>query len=169
VAEKEYQRLTSARPRTRFAIVSTGNSSLWLGKDHLLVIDSNGYTETYKRFYFRDIQALLIRKTDGHKYITLVCAVLAFIFFLIAALNQEIVVRYVFGILGGLSLLFIVFNFLLGPTLACHIRTAVQTEELPSFASVDCGRAGRVDPGRNSRAISGIIRPRLRGSRGQPN
>jgi hypothetical protein len=32
--------------------------SLWLGEDHLLCVDSNGYAETYKRFYFRDVQAI---------------------------------------------------------------------------------------------------------------
>src|SRR5438477_12551721 len=81
MAEKEYQRLTRARPRSKFAVVSSGNSSLWLGKDHLLCIDSNGYTENYKRFYFRDIQALLIRKTERRKWWGLVFAVLAVAFF----------------------------------------------------------------------------------------
>ena len=45
------------------SIVSTSRASLWVGKDHLLCIDTNGYTETYKRFYFRDIQAVILRKT----------------------------------------------------------------------------------------------------------
>ena len=36
MAEKEYRRLTRTRARVAFGIVSTGRSSLWLGKDHLL-------------------------------------------------------------------------------------------------------------------------------------
>ena len=62
MAEKEYQRLTRARLRRAgfFTAVAT-RSSLWLGKDHLLCIDSNGYGEDYKRFYFRDIQTITLR------------------------------------------------------------------------------------------------------------
>src|SRR5213082_404842 len=95
--EKEYQRLTRARPRSRFAVVSSGNSSLWLGKDHLLCIDTSGYTENYKRFYFRDIQALLIRKTGRRKWWGLVFAVLAVAFLFPAGLSSEVVIKYVFG------------------------------------------------------------------------
>ena len=61
--EKEYQRLTRARSRSAFGVVSMSRSSLWLGKDHLLCVDSSGYTETYKRFYFRDIQAVTLVAT----------------------------------------------------------------------------------------------------------
>src|SRR5436305_13755595 len=100
--EKEYQRLTRARPRSRFAVVSSGNSSLWLGKDHLLCIDTNGYTETYKRFYFRDIQALVIRKTERHKWMALIFALLAVGFFLPTVLNSAVVARYIFGSIAGL-------------------------------------------------------------------
>ena len=61
--EKEYHRLTRARPRSAFAVAFISRSSLWLGRDHLLCVDSSGYTETYKRFYFRDIQAVTIVAT----------------------------------------------------------------------------------------------------------
>src|SRR4051794_11160105 len=73
----KYERLTRSRPRTRFGLVSTGNGSLWLGPDHLLCIDSSGYTENYKRFYFRDIQALFIRETNTYKLVAL--ALVAFV------------------------------------------------------------------------------------------
>src|SRR5438270_8932541 len=111
--EREYKRLTRARPRAKFAVVSAGSSSLWLGKDHLLCIDSSGYTENYKRFYFRDIQALVIRKTERHKYFALACAVLAFGCFLPSALSSEVVVRYIFGSLVGLFVLIFLINLAL--------------------------------------------------------
>ena len=53
MAEAEYQRLTRAHPRSGFAVAFAARSSLWLGKDHLLCIDSTGFSESYKRFYFR--------------------------------------------------------------------------------------------------------------------
>ena len=65
MAEKQYERLTRARRRQAGFVAATYiRTSLWLGKDHLLCIDSNGYSETYKRFYFQDIQAVSIRLTQ---------------------------------------------------------------------------------------------------------
>lgn len=34
-------------------------SSVWLGSDHLLLVNSARFRETYRRFYFRDIQAIV--------------------------------------------------------------------------------------------------------------
>jgi len=51
MAAREYHRLTRALPRPVRPHFG-GSTSLWLGKDHLLSIDSTGYTESYKRFYF---------------------------------------------------------------------------------------------------------------------
>jgi len=133
MAEKEYERLTRARPRARFAVISSGNSSLWLGKDHLLCIDTNGYTENYKRFYFRDIQAFLIRKTPRYKWWSVVTGLLAAGFLLPIAFSTEVWLQYIFGVVGGLFSLIFVINLALGPSSACQLRTAVQLEELPSL------------------------------------
>jgi hypothetical protein len=133
VAEKEYQRLTRAHARSQFAVAAVSRSSLWLGKDHLLCIDSNGYTENYKRFYFRDIQAIIIRKTERHKYWGLVFAVLAVAFFFPAGLSSEVVIKYAFGSIAGIFVMIFLINLALGPASACQIRTAVQVEDLPSL------------------------------------
>ena len=37
-------------------------NSLWLADDHLLLVDSTRFSETYKRFYLRDIQTILVRR-----------------------------------------------------------------------------------------------------------
>src|SRR5436305_8222975 len=108
--EREYKRLTRARPRAKFAVVSAGSSSLWLGKDHLLCIDTTGYTETYKRFYFRDIQAIVIRRTESWKFTSLGLGVLAALFTLIAGLQGLIAMRYVFGLVAGLFGVALILN-----------------------------------------------------------
>jgi len=139
--DKEYERLTRARPRAKFAVISSGNSSLWLGKDHLLCIDTNGYTESYKRFYFRDIQALIIRKTGRQLWSGLVFAVLAAAFFIPAAVSAEVVLKSVLGVLGGIFALAFLINLALGPSSACQLRTAVQVEDLPSMNRLRRARA----------------------------
>src|SRR5439155_11166424 len=124
VDDPKYQRLTRARPRARFAIISTGNSSLWLGPDHLLCIDSNGYTENYKRFYFRDIQAFIARKTDGYKYASLVLGLIGLFLGIMAAVTSDSVGRIILFSAAGLFLLCMSLNLLFGPTTLCYLQTA---------------------------------------------
>src|ERR1039458_6784497 len=35
-------------------------SSVWMGPDHLLLVKSQRFQEEYKRFYFRDVQAIAV-------------------------------------------------------------------------------------------------------------
>src|SRR6516162_3063872 len=63
MAEKKYHRLTRERGPAQFSVAAITRSSLWLGDDHLLLVECTGYSETYKRFFFRDIQAITISKT----------------------------------------------------------------------------------------------------------
>ena len=63
MADSEYIRLARARMKSGFQVATSNRSSLWLGKDHLLCVETTGYTETYKRFFFRDIQVLTLRRT----------------------------------------------------------------------------------------------------------
>ena len=139
MAEQEYQRLTRSRARGGFSVAFQSRSALWLGKDHLLCVDTTGYTETYKRFYFRDIQALTIRATSRRgiwnwvlAIPTGLCVIGWSYYFLtesapsLAAVISALLVTLVFA-------LPLLFNNLLGPACATQLRTAVQTEDLPSL------------------------------------
>jgi hypothetical protein len=138
MAEKEYQRLTSM---SRIAFVS--RSSLWLGKDHLLCIDSNGYAENYKRFYFRDIQTVTFMASKRRFIWNWVSGAPTAIFLvlLLGALpytgstgpGSNLGELVFFGFLTFVFALVFLINNLLGPSCICHLRTAVQTEELPSL------------------------------------
>jgi len=131
--DRNYRRLTRAKSRALFGIVSTYRSSLWLGEDHLLQIDANGYTETYKRFYFGDIQALVLCRTDTWLYRAVVFAALAGLFGLIAVLGGGPIMVWIFGTIAGVFALCLVFDLLAGPTSKAYLRTAVQTETLVSL------------------------------------
>src|SRR5262249_54585927 len=63
--EKTYQSLPGRGRRSGFVSfgIASGWCSLWLGPDHLLAVDSKNYQEEYKRFYYRDIQAFIARRT----------------------------------------------------------------------------------------------------------
>ena len=141
--EREYKRLTRARPRSQISVAITSRVSLWEGKDHLLLIDTNGYTENYRRFYFRDIQAISIGQTNGRAVwngiwgaLTGVTAALWLPHF--ASLQGppalwEILVASGTILLFGLPL---IINNLLGTACVCLIQTAVQHEELAPLRRV---------------------------------
>ncbi|MGA9780158.1 MAG: hypothetical protein WBS33_18005 [Verrucomicrobiia bacterium] len=152
--EKEYQRLTRARARSAFAVAAMSRTSLWLGKDHLLCVDSSGYSETYKRFYFRDIQAISIQRTERRQWWTIILGFIAFIFFILTVISPpktspaqwsggEIAGALCLGGVTGLFLLLLLINLSFGPTCLCHLRTAVQIEELPSLNRLRRARKAR--------------------------
>jgi hypothetical protein len=140
MAEKEYQRLTWSRmKRTGLLTAVATRSSLWLGKDHLLCIDSTGYAEEYKRFYFRDIQAITVVKTKRRLIwnwlfgVPLAGCAGAWGIGLLTPQGLSLgatITGLVVTVLFALPLL---LNNLYGSTCACHLRTAVQTEMLPSL------------------------------------
>jgi hypothetical protein len=136
MAEPEYRRLTRGRNRYLFAVALAARSSLWLGKDHLLQIDTNGYTETYKRFYFRDIQALVLCKTNAGLRQTVVLGAITGVLTLIAILGTGEIVAWVFGSLAALFGIGLLLELVAGPTSKCYLRTAVQTEHLVSLPRV---------------------------------
>jgi hypothetical protein len=154
--EVKYKRLTRARPRSRFSVVSAGQSSLWLGPDHLLCIDSTGFTENYKRFYFRDIQAFIVRKTDGYKYWSLGLCIVGFFFAFMAALTRDSVGRIVLLSIAGFFWLCMLLNLLLGPTTVCYLQTAVQNELLPSIHRL-----------RKARKVLNVLRPLIVSAQGE--
>jgi hypothetical protein len=156
MAEREYRRLTRAKNRSLFAIVSTSRSSLWLGKDHLLQIDTSGYTESYKRFYFRDIQALVLSKTDTWLYVAVVFAALASLFGLIAGLGGGPVIAWIFGSICGIFAVCMLFDLVAGPTSKCYLRTAVQTERLVSITRL-----------RRARKVFETLRPLIHNAQGE--
>jgi hypothetical protein len=105
---------------------------LWLADDHLLSVRSSGYTEDYKRFFFRDIQAIVISQTFTDKVYSVIFGTICVVCTPLAATQGP-----GWNIFWGT--LFVIFAALLGvniwrgPTANCKIRTAVQTEELPSL------------------------------------
>ena len=148
MGDREYVRLTRARPRSAFGVVSISRSSLWLGKDHLLSVDTSGYTETYKRFYFRDVQAILVRQTNYWIVVGVVFAGAAALSAAVAIGSDNAIVAWVFGSLAGLCAAGLLFDLAAGPTCSAHLKTAVQVEALPSLSRV-----------RQSRKVLARLRP----------
>lgn len=118
--------------------VAAGFSSLWLGKDHLLTIESTGYTEEYKRFYYRDIQAITVRKTKRQAVTGVVMGIVTLFFAGLGlafgnAYGDDAGSIFCWIVAGVIGVLFVI-NLAAGATTTCYLRSAVQTEELPSLS-----------------------------------
>jgi len=160
--EKEYQRLTRARSRSAFGVAFMSRSSLWLGRDHLLCVDSNGYTETYKRFYFRDIQAVILMATKRRAIWNWVLGAPTAIFLMLllgtlsSSSDSRMAGIIAYTICGSVFAVPLLVNNIFGPSCICHLRTAVQTEELPSL-----------DRLRRARQVLNRIRPFMVAAQGE--
>lgn len=104
-------------------------SRLYIAADHLMLVGSSAWNESYRRFFFRDIQAFIIRKSHWG---ILYSAIWTLLFFLVAAVAVQIddggavaawCIACVF--LAGLAI-----NIARGPTCVCLVKTAVQTTKI---------------------------------------
>ncbi len=133
VKKKEYNRLPgSGLKRGSFLSLFGIRASIWTGEDHLLCLYSTGLSEDYRRFYYRDIQAITTQQTSQYKIeiviLVLLSMVLAYPSIILSGIPATI-----FMIITGLFMAFLIVHVLRGPTCTCYLYTAVSKEELPSL------------------------------------
>jgi hypothetical protein len=111
--------------------------SLWMQSDHLLRVRANPFSEQYRRYYFVDIQALVLTELPGtaafYWYAAGIC--LAFTGGLLLYSSHP-----AWGILCGLVAL---LSFYLGwrvPNCSCYLKTSVSTDKLPAMRHLRAAR-----------------------------
>lgn len=113
---------------------------LYQGPDHLLQVLSTGFNETYKRFAYRDIQAITLRKTNMGKVWNGIWGALFALFALpVSFVNGPALAG--FGIVSAIFLILLGANLAMGPTVVAYLRTAVQVEKLPSIRRLRAARS----------------------------
>jgi hypothetical protein len=123
--QKPYRKLST----NRFTLFYT--NALWQGDDHLLRVEAGMMTERYWRFYFKDIQAVVLHRTATYHYWSALWAILTLgwgLTLFIDALPTPISI-----ILTGLFLLLLLINLILGPSCQVHLQTAVQVQKMPGL------------------------------------
>jgi hypothetical protein len=104
--------------------------TLYQGPDHILAVRTTLYFQEYRRFYYRDIQAIVIAEYGS-----------AWTFYLIASAIFLLVMFVLLGyswhpVWAALSAIGCVACFLVGmriPNCYCLLKTATTTERLPSL------------------------------------
>jgi hypothetical protein len=125
--EKKYWRMPGKKKKF------IGRDTLWAASDHLLFVDSSGFGETYRRFYYKDIKSLMVAKTKTGFYKALfvfVCGLVFSALSLYYALDDMHPAFIIFGIIGGIFWLYLLACLIGGPSCECWIVTAVQKEKL---------------------------------------
>jgi hypothetical protein len=113
--------------------------TLWMGEDHLLAVDSNGYSEDYTRYYYKDIKAVMVRRTArGRIWNAILATALGVCLFSLVWYvfyrSEALAVLVVFG--TPLFLAGLLVNTLRGPTCRCHILMPLGIRELPTLKRI---------------------------------
>jgi hypothetical protein len=108
-------------------------SRIYQGPDHLLVVQSTGYTEEYKRIFYRDLQYVEVRVNRKRFWQAMISGAFVLLSVLLYVLLIYLKVSTVAAqILGLCFLIWFVVNLALGPTCDCFVRTSVQTLQIPA-------------------------------------
>ena len=107
---------------------------MWKAPDHLLLVKETGWAEEYKRFYYTDIQAVVVKQTAAY----LIWAIILPILYLFAAgIGQSVDADTLFYIIAGVLFLVIwSLHLIQGPTCKCWIQTGINKEKLLMFRRV---------------------------------
>jgi len=129
-------------PGRRLGIVQ--RASLWLGADHVLVVHETMTGESYRRFFFCDIQSVVIRATTRRQTTTVVLLLLAFLNLLplvvLAGPDADTSTMPWLACGSAIWVALAVVNLLRGPTCETRIRTAVQDEVVPPLGRLETAR-----------------------------
>jgi hypothetical protein len=108
-----------------------GSATYWLGPDHLLVVTLDGYQERYRRIYYRDIQAVVIRRTNAWIYFAIALLGLLLLAGVLPFATGGFAAQIWGGGVVGFGLIALVVHLIVGPSCECRLVTAVQNRNLP--------------------------------------
>lgn len=121
--ERPYRRLPGRQRRL------SGSITLWTASDHLLLVNTGLGQETYRRFHFRDIQTIIVRRTNDYLG-------WAGVHLMAMLLLGGMAGGQLFGwrrpwlvLLGGAGA-FLLVHLARGPTCAVHLTTSLGTQAL---------------------------------------
>lgn len=121
----------------RGSVVSV--DQLWAGDDHLLFVRSSFAIERYRRFYYRDIEAFIIRPTTTHRKWMIADAIGIAIFGGWAAwifshhpTDDDLGGAVFLSILAGLFLIGLIYQVVRGPTCRTFLQMRSGLERIAS-------------------------------------
>jgi hypothetical protein len=131
-----YRRLPGRTAWLRFGGISAPSTSLWLGADHLLKIERSASRESYKRFFYRDIQSIFVEQSSRRSSVLIFnVGVLAVIVLITAAIGSlSAAALTTAALIASPFVVGLIVNLALGTTSQAVVVTAVGTERLSSLS-----------------------------------
>lgn len=123
------------------ALIPGLRTRLYLGTDHLLLIEQLILVERYKRFYFRDIQVITAAKSGRWIVFGALWGILALIAALLFFIHHPVAVAAGTCLTALFGFAFL-HNFIVGPTCIVRLRTAVQSHRLAPLERIRDFRKG---------------------------
>ncbi|MFB3890869.1 MAG: hypothetical protein ACE15C_02470 [Phycisphaerae bacterium] len=131
-------------------LAAWASTTAWLGADHVLVAVRSVFTETYKRFYLRDVQAVVVRRTSDYTAWTILSLMgIVGMFAVLWATEGHIATLAIMLVLVGAF----VANMAAGPTCQVFFKTAAGLQHVPTI--------GRM---RNAEVFVASIKPLVQAS-----
>ena len=103
---------------------------LWLRDDHLLCVKHAAFTETYQRFYYRDIESITVTVTKRFLYLNLLFGVFLGIGIIMFLLDAPMPFYCMFV---GIWLILTLINLVYGKTCKTELRTRINTRSCTSL------------------------------------
>lgn len=138
-SRSEYMRLPGNGVRLAVSMLIGDRQRLYVCDDHVLVLRENIGTETHKKFYFEDIQALTVQSNSEQDILLVLQVGLMFFFGGIGLYLSRVFPDFqtwfyvLFGLFSGVPFILLIRNMALGPTCTVRLHTAVQAEELTAL------------------------------------
>jgi hypothetical protein len=107
---------------------------LYQGPDHLLWVETGAFHEQYKRFYFNDIQAIMLRRNRHRGLWALGWGACILLFGIIWLMGRG--PGYGSGLMTAISALGLGIHWWRGPCCEVYLQTAVQIEKLSTLVRV---------------------------------
>jgi hypothetical protein len=130
------------------------SATLWSGPDHLLLAEVHFWTERYRRFYYRDIQSIVLGRSSRWIGVAALLLVPILLFGGFAASAQG-GLRIFWLIVLSLFVVGEIVNLIRGPSCNCDLKTPLETVRLKPL--------GRLRPSR--RALR-LLRPLVEQAQG---
>jgi hypothetical protein len=153
----KYTRLSGSGHRPGVGALIFSRCRLYLGHDHVLSLETKGFTESYRRFYFPDIQAIVTIKTRKWNRLNVILPLVTSLLFILTMLVGAGPGKIALAAVGIIFLAVFLQNLLRGPTCDCYIMTAVQKEQLPSLGRVRTANKVIAMLSRSVEAVQGTL------------
>ena len=117
-----------------FGPTALSPSRLFRTDDFLLIVNSSGFSESYRRVYFKDIQSIQVLATRKRMYWLIGAGIggglLGALTIIAAVLDAPIGLLVFLATLTAVSAIFFSLNLMAGPSCRCVVHTAVQSSRL---------------------------------------